>query len=167
MSGPIPAVLGRWLLTIMVLIAVLAFAVGGSEGGASGAILKGYGSSEQGKGPARQADPGASPNVSAAAFSISGSVKGFYPGKSLSLVLIVSNPQTAAITVTSITTTVGAASSSCGASNVTVSSFAGNLLVPAGGKAKATVHASMTKSAPNACEGKVFPFHYAGSGAEA
>jgi hypothetical protein len=82
-------------------------------------------------------------------------------------VLTVSNPQTASITVTSITTAVGAPSSSCAASNVSVASDAGKLVVAAGGKAKVTVHVTMAHSAPNACKGKVFPFHYTGVATEA
>jgi hypothetical protein len=45
-----------------------------------------------------------------------------------------------------------------------VSSFSGHLVVAAKKKAKATVQVTMVHTAPNGCQGAVFPFHYTGTG---
>ena len=95
-------------------------------------------------------------------FSIAGTVAHLFPGKKRSLVLTVTNHQKVTITVTSISTIVSNASSGCVAANVKVTSFSGHLLVAAGKTAKATVHVTMTHSAPNGCQGAHFPFHYSG-----
>ena len=166
MSEPSRAARLRSPLAVVALLTVLALGVAGEDGGAGSAILAGYGSSLRSDGRVTQVEPAAG-HTATAAFSISGSMKGLFPGTSRPLVLIVSNPLKSAIDVTSIKTTVGAASNSCRASNVKVSSFAGKLLVHAGGKAKVTVHVTMARAAPNACQGKLFPFHYSGSATEA
>lgn len=123
----------------------------------------GYGSNATaGTGPAAtDADP-ASRHPVGRSFRIAGTVTGLYPGKTLPLVLTVSNPLSGAITVKSITTTVSIASSTCVAANVTVTAFSGSLLVPSHKSAKATVKATMLHAAPNRCQGKFFSFHYAG-----
>lgn len=95
--------------------------------------------------------------------SIAGSVAGLYPGGTLPLVLTVTNPGAGAITVTSIGTVVGKTSNLCRASNIHVTKFSGKLLVPATGKATTTVEVLMAHSAPNACQGAIFPFRYHGS----
>jgi hypothetical protein len=95
-------------------------------------------------------------------FSITGSVAGLFPGKRLPLVLTVTNPEKVTITVTSISTTVGKASRGCLAANLKVTKFSGHLVVAAGKKAKATVEVTMAHSAPNACQGTHFPFHFSG-----
>ncbi len=95
-------------------------------------------------------------------FSIAGSVGSLFPGDTTVLKLKVSNPETVAIDVTSITTTVGDASVGCAAANVTVTAFSGDLVVPAGMVRKATVLVTMVHSAPDACQGAVFPFTYHG-----
>jgi hypothetical protein len=95
--------------------------------------------------------------------SIAGNVTGLYPGATLPLVLTVTNTKAQTITVTSISTVVGKDSKLCGAANVHVTKFSGKLLVPATGKATTTVEVLMAHSAPNACQGAVFPFRYHGS----
>jgi hypothetical protein len=95
-------------------------------------------------------------------FPIGGGVTGLYPGKVLPLVLTVTNTKHVAITVTSISTVVSGASSQCGAVNVQVTSFSGDLHVKAKGKATTTVEVSMAHSAPDACQGAHFPFQYLG-----
>jgi hypothetical protein len=113
--------------------------------------------------PGANTAPGAVGPQTARTFTISGSVGGLYPSKSLSLVLTVTNQLKSSITVSSITTTVSNATPSCKAGNVAVTKFSGFLVVAAGKKAKATVHATMAKSAPDACQGRRFPFHYTGT----
>jgi len=107
-----------------------------------------------------------SASVSSAApprFRISGSVSGLYPGAALPLELQVSNPQPFAIVVTSITTTVVSSSHACTSSNLTVTRFAGSLVVPGRGAANVAMTATLRHSAPNACQGVVFRLHYAGT----
>jgi hypothetical protein len=96
-------------------------------------------------------------------FTIRGSVKGLYPGKSKPLVLTVRNPQAFAIVVTSITTSVGTPNAGCASINLEVTQFAGNLPVPAKGTAKVTVTATLSHSAPDACQGAVFPLTFSGT----
>jgi hypothetical protein len=108
------------------------------------------------------ATPDVGRGVGTSSFSITGSVGGLFPGKTFALTLTVANPHTVAITVTSITTTVGAASLHCGANRITVTAFAGHLVVHAGKKAKAVVHVTLAHTAPNTCQGAHFPFHYRG-----
>lgn len=115
-----------------------------------------------GSGAASETAPSGSPAVSSASFTISGDVGDLYPGVVRWLTLTVANHESFAIVVTSLTVTVGAARATCGASNLTVQSFSGQLKVQAGGKASTKVHISMAHSAPNACQGVVFPLHYEG-----
>src|SRR5215472_9199147 len=96
-------------------------------------------------------------------FTISGGVSGLYPGSSLPLKLTITNPQQFTIDVTSVTTTVGAVSAGCAATLLSVTPFAGNLLVPAQGKATLVVQAALDHSAPDACQGAVFPLIHSGS----
>lgn len=159
--------LGAYVLRITAMGSLLAAVTLGSIGSgakADGISLVGYGSSAghaMPSGAARTAPDGAGgPLVSS--FSIAGGVGGLFPGKKFALVLTVTNPQNVAITVTSISTTVSDASSLCVAAKVKVTTFSGQLHVAAGKKAKATVHVTMTHSAPDACEGAVFPFQYNG-----
>jgi hypothetical protein len=108
---------------------------------------------------------GAPVTTSAAApgsFRISGSVAGLYPGAQLPLVLTVTNPEHFAIVVSSLSVTVGAAMPGCGAANLTATSFARSLHVPALGTAAVSVQVTLAHSAPNACQGAVFPLHYTG-----
>ena len=96
-------------------------------------------------------------------FGISGSADGLYPGASRSLTLTVTNPFPFSIVVTTISTTVSAASSTCGATNLSVATFAGQLSVQAKGTSQTNVTATMAHGAPNACQGVSFPLQYSGS----
>jgi hypothetical protein len=100
--------------------------------------------------------------ASGANFVITGNVEGLFPGASRSLVLSVSNPEPFTIVVTSITTTVGSPSLQCPGTLMTVTPFSGKRSVPAHGAGQVTVTASLHHSAPNACQGVTFPFHYSG-----
>ncbi|MGO9559702.1 MAG: hypothetical protein ACLPYW_11515 [Acidimicrobiales bacterium] len=158
------------LAATSVLLAVCTLGTGGSSSGLNGTILTGYGSSG---GPTQMAAPGVVNAASGAAsgglvssFSISGRVKGLFPGKTLHLVLTVKNPLKDAITVTSLTTTVSNASSRCHAKYVKVTRFSGHLHVAAGKTGKTTVKVTMAHSAPNACQGGKFPLLYRGTATE-
>lgn len=150
---------GAGLLTVMCAVA------GTGLAGTAGAVqLVGYGSSQSQPhlSPGAVAAPGA--GVAATPFSISGKVTGLYPGKTLALVLTVTNPNKSSITVASITTAVSSVSTACAASNLKVTSFSGSLTVGALASAKVTVHATLLHSAPDACQGGMFDLHYSGAG---
>jgi hypothetical protein len=100
-------------------------------------------------------------------FRITGSATKLFPGATVPLVLTVTNPESVAIVVTSLTVKVGNASSTCTASNLSATAFTGKLSVPALGSAKATLHVSMHLSAPNACKGAKFPLAFSGLAGEA
>lgn len=151
---------GTWAaVTLLIGTAALA-AESGSHGRIDQIALSGHGTASE---PANQ-EPAA---VNASAFTISGKVGGLYPGALRSLTLTVANHQPYAIVVTSLTTTVGAASAACGASNLTVPAFSGHLTVPANGQAKTTVQVKMAHAAPNACQHAVFPLRYSGQAVRA
>lgn len=95
-------------------------------------------------------------------FAITGNVADLYPGASLPLVLTVSNPESFSIVVTSITTTVGSPSAQCPGTLMTVTPFSGQQAVPALGSSHVTVTASLAHAAPDACQGAIFAFSYAG-----
>lgn len=115
-----------------------------------------------GTGIAATAAGGDSANAAAghSGFGISGRVAGLYPGASLPLTLRIDNPNSFKIDVVSITTSIGDASAACLAANLTVSQFTGDILVPAHGSASEAVVAMLQHSAPNACQGAVFPLTY-------
>jgi hypothetical protein len=124
------------------------------------ASLTGYGRSDQ----AVPAATRASSANTRLRFLIGGSVGGMFPGKSRPLTLTILNPNKVEITVTSITTAVGNASPGCPASDFSVTPFAGSLTVLPFHVGHTTVTATMAHSAPNACQGEVFPLFYSGMG---
>jgi hypothetical protein len=108
------------------------------------------------------AQPATTSTAARGSFGISGSVAGLYPGAQLPLVLTVSNPEHFAIVVTSLLVTVGDAAPGCTAANLTVTSFSGQVQVPASGSAAVVLEVTMAHSATDACQGAVFPLHYTG-----
>ncbi len=128
---------------------VAAAAAGQNGGGTAGAVLAG--SSSSGVAQGHQ-------------FQISGQVGGLYPGANRPLVLTLFNPNKASITVTSITTAVGDASSACPGTFLRVAPFSGSLVVGPNQSASTTVTAIMLQGAPDACQGAVFPLTFSGQG---
>lgn len=106
--------------------------------------------------------PGVTLPAAAGSFRISGNVAGLYPGAHFPLVLTVTNPEHFAIVVTTLSVAVGNAKPGCGAANLTATSFSGHLPVPASGTAATKVKVTLAHSAPNACQGAVFPLRYTG-----
>jgi hypothetical protein len=136
-----------------VLVAGGALAAAAWGAPASGASIVGSGSSlPRPSGTLRAAN----------AFSISGGVKGLYPGRTVPLVLTVTNPLSRAIVVTALSTSVSGVSAACAAANVTVTRFSGNLRVAARHRVTTAVKVKMLHSASNACQGARFTFHYHG-----
>jgi hypothetical protein len=162
--------LNRWSFrssaALGVLIAgVVLAAVAQSSGGAghpAGSPLIGVGSAATLPTPQTAPESGNAPSR----FSISGGVTGLYPGASLPLVLTIINPQHFSIDVISVTTSVGDASAACPSSNLSVTAFNGNLIVPEQGNATLVLTASLTYFAPDACQGAVFPLTYSGVAAK-
>jgi hypothetical protein len=107
---------------------------------------------------------GTSPVLPAHTFSITGSMTGLYPGETAPLSLTVHNSEHFAITVTSISTDVGAPGGGCAAANLTVGQFVGALPVAATGSAHVSVPITLVHAAPDACQGAVFPLTYTGQG---
>ena len=138
------------------LLVAVAFSYAVTRGGQHpGTVLTGYGASP---------GPAVASSSTRSAFGIHGGTTGLYPGRSQPLELTVTNPQSFAITVTSITTAVGPASAACPAADLQVGPFGGSLAVPAGGRAAVAVTATLAGAAPDACQGALFPLQYTGQG---
>ena len=156
-----------WLALVIILLitAGLTRSLGGST--SARITLVGYGSSvPQGEKAPGAPAPGA--KARAASFAIGGSVTGLYPGLSLPLVLTITNNDSVTITVDSITTTVANASKKCPSANLSVTPYSnGTLVIAPGASGQVTVQAAMLHSAPNACQGVVFPLQYTGAASEA
>jgi hypothetical protein len=155
----------RYALAVAVT-AVCVVTAGGGEGSLQRLTLIGDGVSVA-TSPATSGVEPSTPDVVGATspsdFAITGSVSGLYPGRTLPLVLTVYNPRARTITVTSLSTTVGNASSHCVKSNLDVTTFSGQLPVPPRGTAAVTVKVTMAHSAPNSCQASIFPLHYLGT----
>lgn len=95
-------------------------------------------------------------------FGISGSAGGLYPGASRRLRLVVTNRHKFAIVVTSISTTVASHAPGCRASNLKVSKFSGRLTVRARRSASKFVRITLSRAAPDPCQGVVFRLRYSG-----
>jgi hypothetical protein len=95
-------------------------------------------------------------------FSISGSIGGLYPGDTSPMQLTVNDRERYAITVTSVSTVVRDGGRRCSSSYLHVSAWSGRLAVAAQGTAHLSVLVTLTHSAPDACQGAVFPFGYSG-----
>jgi hypothetical protein len=150
-----------------VAVAVLATAAWASASGhAQGTVvLSGQGSAR----PASLAGWASQSSVAGngSSFSISGRVSGLYPGAVLPLTLTVTNSRSFPIDVTSISAAVGAPGGGCAASNLMVTSFSGQLLVPGQGTRHAVLHVTLRHAAPNPCQGVVFPLSYSGTAVKA
>jgi hypothetical protein len=160
----------RCLAAVLPLAAVGAYLLlaGGWESGSAQAAIVGSGGgngvTEQSQlAEAQPTETADKPN----GFMIAGSVHGLYPGKVAALALTVTNPLPFAIKVTSITIVVSDANPGCAAANAMVTSFSGSLAVPKLGSAVATVQFTLFHSAPNACQGAVFPLKYSGEATKA
>jgi hypothetical protein len=98
------------------------------------------------------------------AFTISGTVAGLVPGKPMPLLLTVHNTEAQPIRVTSLTATAQAASKSCPASLVAISTYPGNPQTVVAARSQAVVALSITLSAetPDGCRRVSFPLSYTG-----
>jgi hypothetical protein len=147
------------------LIAALVLHPHGTGGRSSTSELVGFGNSVplSLSTPVAGSTPAAGIGASVRPFSISGKVTGLFPGRVVPLNLTVHNPNSYAITITSIRTVVESASTQCTSANVSVSAFSGKHVVGARASGIVGVKVTMRRGAPNACQGKAFPFRYAGT----
>jgi LPXTG-motif cell wall-anchored protein len=100
-------------------------------------------------------------------FTLTVDYRGLYPNAQLDVPVTVRNPQTFPIVVHTATTTVGDAGIDCTSSNIDVSTFTGDVRVPARGSAIVPIHFHMLASAPDTCQNATFPLSFHASGAPA
>lgn len=108
----------------------------------------------------------ANPDKDRRDFTVSGEVRGLYPGAQRELLLIVGNPHNFDIRVTSLTVRVGNAGPGCGGANVVVTDFTGTLVVPGNATAEQPVPVAMVADPPDACRDASFPLTFGGSAAK-
>jgi hypothetical protein len=97
-------------------------------------------------------------------FTLGASVDGLYPNANLEAPVTVHNPLDYPIAVHAAEVVVGDASAECPASNLVAGSFAGDVVIAAGGTAAIPIRLQMVSSAPNACQGVTFPLTFVASG---
>ena len=96
-------------------------------------------------------------------FEISGTVHGYlYPAVDQVLPVKIENPFNKDIEVTSVTITVGDASPTCTASNLTVGDVPLPVQIAAGEDLVIEVPIALGSDAANGCQGAVFPIAYEG-----
>ena len=101
------------------------------------------------------------------AFPVSGSVTGLAPGASVPLVVSITNPFGISIVVQRVGAVASDASPLCTTDFLVIEGTRGELLIPPGKTATDALVASLTPSAPDACQGAVFPLSYDGRAVEA
>ena len=101
-------------------------------------------------------------NVSASSggLVLSGDVSGLAPGAPGALVLTVRNPGDAAVVVRTLGARITEAPKGCPADALSIASWRGELPVPAGGSASATLEVTLTSADP-ACAGATWRLAYA------
>jgi hypothetical protein len=106
----------------------------------------------------------------AATFSIDGSARNLYPGKQMPLRLTITNPNRRPIEVTSIGVRVGSdvAKPGCPPSDfVRATSLRSAFRVPARSKKRVALKIVLLPSAPDACQGAIFPLRFVGRAVQA
>jgi hypothetical protein len=98
-------------------------------------------------------------------FTLSGSVEGLFPGRTVDLGVTVQNPQSLRLTVNTADVSVGDASTACLAANLSAQGFAGSVTVGPHGTTTIPVELQLLDTAPDGCQGAAFPltFHATGS----
>jgi hypothetical protein len=92
--------------------------------------------------------------------SVSGSVRGLYPGARLRLRLRVRNARGFPIRVVSLKVRVGNASRGCRRRQLRIGRFRPSLVVPAHRSRRTALPVTMLRTAPDACKGAVFPLRF-------
>ena len=129
-----------------------------------------------GNGTVTSGKPGTKPDPASdkGVFTISGSVAALTPGSPAPLTVTITNPNGYAIDVTSITTTVGAATPSCPGLRLTVAPYTwtSGPAITAPGKGSTTMNLTATyadslTTDTSACKGVTFPLTFAGTAEKA
>jgi hypothetical protein len=100
-------------------------------------------------------------------FTLTVDYQGLFPNADVDVPVTVRNPQTFPIIVQTATTTVGDAGPGCSRANVEVTTFTGDVRVPALGRAVVPIHFHMLATAPETCQNATFPLSFRASGAPA
>jgi hypothetical protein len=97
-------------------------------------------------------------------FSAAGRLTGLFPGRQTQLVMSITNPNSFAIDVTSVTVTVGTPTNrtGCGAANVVATNFTGSFIIDKKATTTNSLAIQMLASAPDACQGASFPLTFGG-----
>jgi hypothetical protein len=97
-----------------------------------------------------------------ATMTISGSVSGYlFPGRSMSLVLTISNPNAFGASISSVTATPSSPTAGCPGTSLAATSYSGSLPISGHGTASVTLLVSMSKTAPNVCQHTTYSLTYA------
>jgi len=100
-------------------------------------------------------------------FPVAGSVMGLTPGGSAPLVVSITNPFGVPIVVQHVGAVASDATPLCTTDFLVIDDTRGELLIPSGATATATLVATLTPSAPNACQDAAFPLSYEGHAVDA
>jgi hypothetical protein len=97
-------------------------------------------------------------------FTVEGSSVGLYPGATVQLPLRIENPNQEDLLVTAITVSVTETSAStCDVSNLQASDYSGpGFIIRANDGASLSLSLTMTREAPDPCQGVIFTLAYAG-----
>ena len=93
-------------------------------------------------------------------FVLSADFRGLYPNADLLVPVSVYNPQRYDLAVHAATAIVSDAGPQCPATNVIAHTFSGDVVIPSHRTAIVSVRMQMLASAPNECQGAVFPLTF-------
>jgi hypothetical protein len=138
--------LGGPLLAFVVLLAVPLFGLAAYAG-----VIHHDRSSRGASGPVARASN---------AVRLGGHATGLYPGGTRPLRVRLENPAPWPVSVQSVQVLADDASRRCGAENVSVGSYRGDLRIPARRRRFVLLRISMRRGAASACQGATFPLSY-------
>jgi hypothetical protein len=118
-------------------------------------------------GAAQTSAPAAKHPISRPALRISGTVRGLYPGARRVLRLSVRNTRGFPVRVVSLKVRVGNASRACRRRQVRIARVRRSFVVRAHRSRRITVRVTMLRTAPDACQGAVFPLRFKARGRRA
>jgi hypothetical protein len=96
-------------------------------------------------------------------FAIAGEVDGLYPGATATLDARLTNPYPFAIRVISATATAQDASVACPASMLVIGDAQAEVEIPARASGSVPLAVRMVRSAPDACQGAIWPLEFTGT----
>jgi hypothetical protein len=93
-------------------------------------------------------------------FAVAGEVDGLYPGASMTLDAVVTNPYPFTISVVSVSVSAADAGPGCPASMLSISGSTDAVEIPARSVGTIPLAVRMSSSAPDACQGAVWPLQF-------